>query len=290
MVRDMCAKVSTRSLTPMGGVDALRKAGGRSGFPLQSLSDVHIYVPKHVAIDTGGLGWQTLTGPSTDVELQGAEKQVLLHPGPQAVILLSDQERVGLWSWIHGRRRMTLCTGAEVMRKERLSWCLGPTVRVSEAVMCIIVLDPNGRISRALTGKGEENGYEVASSLNVRTWSIKYPTSPVSTRAVETKLEGQPAIGILKDLEENTHAYPGRWKVTGPPLCSSELWVGAHQTPLKLVPLLAAIGTEPAVSIDAALQRRGVWSLHPWVQALPQDSQRREVSGEVDTGELEGGG
>lgn len=37
-----------------GDVDTLWRAGGRSGFPLQSLADVHIYILKHRANDTGG--------------------------------------------------------------------------------------------------------------------------------------------------------------------------------------------------------------------------------------------
>lgn len=39
---------------PRGNVDVCRMAGGRSGFPPQSLADVHIYIPKHEANDTGG--------------------------------------------------------------------------------------------------------------------------------------------------------------------------------------------------------------------------------------------
>jgi hypothetical protein len=107
------------------------------------------------------MGWQILTWPSTDVEPQGAGKQVLRHPGPQVVILLSDQELVVLWSWSYGRPKMTLCTGVEGMKKGRLSWCLSPTVRVSGAVTCVIVPDPNGRISNAWTANGEESGYDV---------------------------------------------------------------------------------------------------------------------------------
>lgn len=47
------------------------------------------------------------------------------------------------------------------MRKGRLSWCLGLTVRLSGAVTCIIVPDPKGGLSRAWTGQGEESGYAV---------------------------------------------------------------------------------------------------------------------------------
>ena len=43
-----------------------------------------------------------------------------------------------------------------VMMKGRLSWCMVPTVRVSGAVICVIVPDPNGRVSRAWTGKEEQ--------------------------------------------------------------------------------------------------------------------------------------
>ena len=65
------------------------------------------------------MGWWTLTGPSTDMEPQGAGKQVLQHPGPQVVILLSEQEMVEIWRWSHVRTKMTLCTVAED-EKERL--------------------------------------------------------------------------------------------------------------------------------------------------------------------------
>ena len=130
---------------PRGDVDALQRAGGWSWFPLQSLGDVHIYIPKHGANDMGGPidGQEDTHRTSTDVEPQGAGNKVLRHPGPQAVILIFDREMVGLQSWSHGRPRMSLCTGV-VMRKESLSWCLGPTVRVSGAVTFIIVPDPNG--------------------------------------------------------------------------------------------------------------------------------------------------
>jgi hypothetical protein len=94
------------------------------------------------------------------MEPQGAGKQVLQHPGPQVVNLLSEQEMVEIWRWSHVRTRMTLCTCAED-EKERLSWCLGPTVRVSGPVTCVIVPDPNGRIANTWTRNGEENGYEV---------------------------------------------------------------------------------------------------------------------------------
>jgi hypothetical protein len=60
-------------------------------------------------------------------------------------------------------------------RKGRLSSCLGPTLRVSGAVTCVIVPDPNGCISKAWTGKGEESGHEV----NFR------EEAPESTRAVD---------------------------------------------------------------------------------------------------------
>lgn len=36
-----------------------------------------------------------------------------------------------------------------VMGKGRLSWYMGPIVRASGAVTCVIVPDPNGHISRA---------------------------------------------------------------------------------------------------------------------------------------------
>jgi hypothetical protein len=45
-----------------------------------------------------------------------------------------------------------------MMRKGRLSWCMGSTVRVSGAVICETVPDPNVGVSRAWTGKGEESG------------------------------------------------------------------------------------------------------------------------------------
>ena len=72
------------------------------------------------------MGWRTLTGPSTDVEPQGAGKKVFRDPGPQADMLIFDLEILRLWSSSHGRPRVTLCAGT-VMKKGRLSWCLGPT-------------------------------------------------------------------------------------------------------------------------------------------------------------------
>ena len=71
------------------------------------------------------------------------------------------------------------------MNKGRLSWCVGPTVRMSGAVMCIIVPDPNGRVSRAWTGKGEEeSGYEFKFKEEARAWLMKFPAALESTRAV----------------------------------------------------------------------------------------------------------
>jgi hypothetical protein len=46
-----------------------------------------------------------------------------------------------------------------MVRKGMLSWGMGPTV--SSAVMCITVPDPNGCLSKAWTGKGEDSRYEV---------------------------------------------------------------------------------------------------------------------------------
>lgn len=46
--------------------------------------------------EDGLMGWRVHTGPSIDVETQGVRKQVLQHAGPQAVILILDQEMVGL--------------------------------------------------------------------------------------------------------------------------------------------------------------------------------------------------
>jgi hypothetical protein len=51
----------------------------------------------------------------------------------------------------------------------------------------------------------------------------------------------------------DTDAYPGIWKVTGPPLCSSGTQFREYRTPLKLMPLLAAIGTEPQLSLATPL-------------------------------------
>jgi hypothetical protein len=42
------------------------------------------------------MGWRAQKEPSIDVETQGVKKQVLQHAGPQAVILILDQELVGL--------------------------------------------------------------------------------------------------------------------------------------------------------------------------------------------------
>ena len=39
---------------PCGNIAALWRAGGRSGFPLQILTDVHIYISKHRTNNTGG--------------------------------------------------------------------------------------------------------------------------------------------------------------------------------------------------------------------------------------------
>ena len=39
---------------PRGDVDVLWRAGSRSGFPLQSLANIHIYVPTHRANNSGG--------------------------------------------------------------------------------------------------------------------------------------------------------------------------------------------------------------------------------------------
>jgi hypothetical protein len=66
-------------------------------------------------------------------------------------------------------------------------------VRVSGVVMCVMVPDPGGRLSRAWTGNREESGYEVILREETRIWSIKFPAAPESTSAVETVPEGQPA-------------------------------------------------------------------------------------------------
>ena len=42
------------------------------------------------------MGWRSPTGFSTDVEPQGKGKQVLWHPGAQAVIVNLEQEMVGI--------------------------------------------------------------------------------------------------------------------------------------------------------------------------------------------------
>jgi hypothetical protein len=116
------------------------------------------------------------------------------------------------------------------------------------------VPDPNDRLSRAWTGKGEERGYEVMFMEEVRAWSMKFPAALESTRAVETTPEGQPAVKweperVWREIMMMKYSgLPGRRKITGPPLCSSGPSVRTHWTLLKLVPLLATIGTEPQLS------------------------------------------
>lgn len=65
------------------------------------------------------------------------------------MIFILNQEMMGTESWRHGRQKRTLCTGAMVNRKGRLSRCKGATVRMSGAVLCVIMPDPKSHLSKA---------------------------------------------------------------------------------------------------------------------------------------------
>ena len=75
---------------PRGDLDVLWRTGRRSGLPLQSLADEHIYVLKYGADDMGGqiVGVEDTYRTLHRCGTRGSGIQVLRHPGPQAVILI----------------------------------------------------------------------------------------------------------------------------------------------------------------------------------------------------------
>ena len=123
--------------------------------------------------------------------------------------------------------------------------------------MCVIVTDPNGCLSSAWTGKGEESVYRFMFREEARAWSRKFLVAPESTRAAETTPERQPAseMGTRKVWQKTMMEYAHLPWETEDHLCPSGIQVGTHRTPLKLVPLLAAIGTEPQLSPATPLFR-----------------------------------